>query len=124
MFEDAPPNEFPNLKFQPDSAIGPVGSYPGEPIMNSWWIVHPTKGLVYHMRYGYAYPQANINEKITRMLGTKLYPWAEIKFFEMVFMSPELKAGNDRINRIEEMRAERELIEDAKHMDNFSGGYW
>jgi hypothetical protein len=50
-------------------------------IVNSWWVVHPEKGLTFWGK-GYGSPQCNTNEAISK----RLYPpWGEVKFIERVF---------------------------------------
>jgi hypothetical protein len=50
-------------------------------IQNSWWVVHPEKGLAFFGK-GYSSPQCNTNESISRHLCPL---WGEVKFIEQVF---------------------------------------
>jgi hypothetical protein len=60
-------------------------------IKNSWWSVHPEKGLMF-FPYNYkksknladAAPQCNTNEEIARRLNANLWPETEVRFFESV----------------------------------------
>lgn len=48
---------------------------------NSWWIVHPEKGLAFYGK-GFSSPQCNTNESISRRLCPE---WGEIRFIETAF---------------------------------------
>jgi hypothetical protein len=52
---------------------------------NFWWIVHPTKGVVYFIGAGkHMSPQANRSQEIcTRFLAD--YPWAQVLHIPSVF---------------------------------------
>ena len=61
-----------------------------ECIIDRWWIVHPTKGLVYHQHRGYGArisptPQCNRDKSIAERLASGLYPWAEVRQIPVVF---------------------------------------
>jgi hypothetical protein len=78
------------LIFQPiDQAVVPPGGII-EHLKDRWWIVHPTKGLVWYIAnrrdrsLERASPQCNSNELISRRFSDA-YPWAEIRFMPSVF---------------------------------------
>lgn len=48
---------------------------------NSYWVVHPEKGLAFFGK-GYGSPQCNTNEEISKRLCPS---WGVIKFIETVF---------------------------------------
>lgn len=50
-------------------------------IKDSWWIVHPEKGVVFFKQHS---PQCNRNKEITRRIAA-MYPWAEVRFIPSVF---------------------------------------
>lgn len=80
----------PRLVFVPIdvAAIPPAGLI--EHFKDRWWAVHPTKGLVFwksSFREHHLAPQCNRNEEGTRMLFSKMYPWAEIQLIPSVFRS-------------------------------------
>jgi hypothetical protein len=49
-----------------------------EECFEHWWVVDAERGLVFHRDWGPASPQANRDEKVSRIVAPKLYPWAEI----------------------------------------------
>lgn len=58
-------------------------------IRNSWWSVHPEKGLIFWKRYVQddiqrASPQCNSVKEIADQVAGKLYPWAEIRQIPLV----------------------------------------
>lgn len=68
-------------------------------IVDYWWCVHPEKGLIiFHhqpQRNGRwreeGSPQANSNESLSRDLGKRLYPWAEVQQVPFVFLKHDCK---------------------------------
>ena len=54
-----------------------------EHIANSWWVVHPEKGVVFWDKK-YMSPQCNTNELLTKRFAA-MYPWAEVRFIPSVF---------------------------------------
>ena len=59
----------------------------------AWFSVHPERGLMFYQsqksRYGNlrgAAPQCNQDKRIAESLTRKLYPWAEVKQFDLVLM--------------------------------------
>ena len=76
----------PRLKFVPIE----VATVPPSGLINHledrWWIVHPSKGIVYwigHDRRSMA-AQCNSSKKIAKSI-VKIYPWAEVCFLPSVF---------------------------------------
>lgn len=69
-----------NLNFiaMEKAVVPPAGLI--EHIKDHWWLIHPTKGLVFWKHS----PQANINEELTRR-WQKSNPWADVKFLPSVF---------------------------------------
>ncbi|QIG70562.1 hypothetical protein PP744_gp093 [Rhizobium phage RHph_N38] len=62
-------------------------------LRNRWFAVHPDKGLIFWQvetrRQGQlrgAFPQCNSSKHITEDLITRMYPWAEVKFFDLVLV--------------------------------------
>lgn len=55
--------------------------------VDHWWIVHPTKGLVFYKSYKYASsnPQCNQNKKICQQMQRQFYPWAKIQKIGLVY---------------------------------------
>lgn len=78
------PEDSPRLFFVPleEAIVPPRGLI--ECIKDSWWSVHPTKGLIFWDKRARS-PQCNSNEAIARRLQQQLYPWAECKFIPLVF---------------------------------------
>ncbi len=74
----------PHLKFVPieKAAVPPPGLI--EHIKDSWWAVHPTKGLVFWASSGLTSPQCNPNKATSERLW-KMYPWATVEFVPSVF---------------------------------------
>jgi hypothetical protein len=79
LTEDDPRIEFVPLEV---ATIPPAGLI--EHLKDKWWVVHPTKGVVYFKLSGYLSPQCNGNEEIARRF-VYMYPWAEVKFIPSVF---------------------------------------
>lgn len=52
-------------------------------IRDSWWIVHPTRGLVIYKGFS---PQCNHHEAIVRRMAP-MYPWAEVRLIPEVFLA-------------------------------------
>lgn len=50
--------------------------------LNSYWVVHPEKGIAFFDK-GYGHPQCNSNESIAKRLCPE---WGEIKFIEKVLV--------------------------------------
>lgn len=50
-------------------------------IMNSWWCVHPEKGLAFWGK-GYSHPQCNRDQSIAARLAPS---WAVVVFYHQVF---------------------------------------
>jgi len=76
----------PRLSFMPyedrEKRSGPC-----HVIRDSYWAMHPERGLVFYGRgkgIEHDAPQCNRNQSITEMLAHKLYPWAEVKFVPLV----------------------------------------
>lgn len=60
-------------------------------IENSWWVVHPEKGLALAKAYGghsakYCHPQSNTSEAVAEMLRAKIYPNLELRFHPLVLL--------------------------------------
>lgn len=55
----------------------------GTVLVNHYWSVHPTKGVIFYMRYS---PQCNSDERITNKLQPKLYPWAEVQLIPTAYI--------------------------------------
>jgi len=76
----------PRLKFIPmeKAIVPPEGLI--KHIKNCWWIVHPTKGVVFYTGNDKRFlaPQANGNEEIAERI-LSAYSWAELKFIPSVF---------------------------------------
>jgi len=61
---------------------------------NRWFCIHPERGLMFwqaetRRRKGSlvgAAPQCNTNEAIARDIQSRLFPWAEVKFFPVVIV--------------------------------------
>lgn len=52
-----------------------------EHIKDSWWSVHPERGLIFFKDS----PQCNQNEAVSRHISSGHYPWAEVQFIPSVF---------------------------------------
>jgi hypothetical protein len=50
--------------------------------LDSWWVVHPEKGLVFYGE-GYGHPQCNRSKELSERLCPE---WGTIKFFERVLV--------------------------------------
>jgi hypothetical protein len=50
-------------------------------VASRWWIVHPKRGFVVYRKYS---PQCNTREEIARLIAARLYPWAEIRYADVV----------------------------------------
>lgn len=61
-------------------ALAPVNG--AQVIADSWWMVHPSKGLVFYRKYS---PQCNIDSRISKKLAW-MYPDCEVAFFPVVFV--------------------------------------
>lgn len=61
-------------------------------IPNSWWVVHPDKGLAFYGK-GFGSPQCNTNEMISRRLCPE---WGEVQFIETVFAPCNVSDYSDR----------------------------
>jgi hypothetical protein len=60
-------------------------------IRDRWWACHPERGLLLYNNHrrgqlAGASPQCNGDERISRMLNEKQYPWAEIRFVPLVLL--------------------------------------
>lgn len=53
-----------------------------EALHNQWWSFDPQRGIIFWKRgvrrNVFLYPQCNPDERISRMLTEKMYPWAEV----------------------------------------------
>lgn len=56
-----------------------------EHIKDSWWLVHPEKGLTFFDKK-IGSPQCNKNESLTRSWAAQ-HPWAVVEFIPSVFRS-------------------------------------
>ncbi len=76
------------LRFLPEEqALSPTENT--KPIADAWWLVHPTKGLVfYHSHKNLAAPQANPNVLISRRVNERYYPDFnfQVKYYPVVFI--------------------------------------
>lgn len=79
------------------SAISPISGTYSRLVQDSWWIVHPNRGLVFfkhpHYRNGMGAPQCNPNELITRKLAETIayeFP-VEVRWFERVWVPIDSK---------------------------------
>lgn len=80
------PEDDPRLFFtSTEKAITPPAGLI-EHLKDRWWVVHPTKGLVFWDKHHMA-PQCNSNEAVARRIWEQMYPWAEIKFIPSVYRS-------------------------------------
>lgn len=52
-------------------------------IKDHYWIVHPTKGVVFFDKMKAA--QCNVNAEIVRRVLAPMYPWAEVRLIPSVF---------------------------------------
>lgn len=79
---DPVPETNQNLNFKSlfDAAQRPSGVY--ESYDEYWWVTHPEKGVVFYRDS----PQCNSSLEIAIKIA-KLYPWAEIKYVEKVYVS-------------------------------------
>lgn len=63
-------------------------SGPCHAVQNSWWAVHPERGLIFFARgrksIAHAAPQCNRDKNVAEMVIGKLYPWAQIVFVPLV----------------------------------------
>lgn len=50
--------------------------------MNSYWVIHPEKGLAFFDK-GFSHPQCNTNEEISKRLCPE---WGEVKLIERVLV--------------------------------------
>lgn len=65
-------------------------------IKNHWWSVHPERGLIFYSNQRRpclenASPQCNSSEGTAKYLQEKLYPWAQLRYFETVLYPIEIK---------------------------------
>lgn len=65
-----------------------------EVVRNSWWTVHPERGLVFWTRTPKnglrgAKPQCNRDERVANMVVPQMFPWAEIKWVPLVVWPAE-----------------------------------
>lgn len=59
-------------------------------VVDSWWVVHPEKGLVFYGKH-FRSPQCNLNEAITRKLSDGMYEFPhEVKFIELAWVPVDL----------------------------------
>ena len=61
------------------ATVPPVGLI--EHFKDCYWVVHPTKGVVFWKHS----PQCNSNKEIADRIAKSMYPWAEIKLIPSVF---------------------------------------
>lgn len=54
-------------------------------IKDCWWVVHPTKGVVFWVKNKAYSPQCNHNEELAKRFASGMYPWAEVRFIPSVF---------------------------------------
>jgi hypothetical protein len=80
----------PRLVFLPETSIL-AASGMTHAIRNSWFSVHPERGLLFWQsltkRKGQlrgASPQCNRNKTVTDQIAARMYPWAEIRFYPLV----------------------------------------
>lgn len=59
--------------------------------MNSYWVVHPEKGLAFWDK-GYSHPQCNSNEELSKSLCPE---WGTIKFIDRVLVPCNLNDYKD-----------------------------
>lgn len=85
------------LVFLPEDQASGAGKQPDlvftriTRIMNSWWVVHPEKGLALAKAYGgnsakYCTPQCNANEAVAERLRAKIYPNLELRYHPLVVL--------------------------------------
>ena len=84
-----PDNHF---HFLPEDQILASRNWAVHQYLDSWWIVHPEKGLAFFKK-GYGSPQCNRDESISRRLCPS---WGEIKFFERVIVPLNISDYQDR----------------------------
>ncbi len=60
-------------------------------LRNVWWSIHPERGAIIWLHF---HPQYNHHESISRSLTERLYPWAEVRFFQMAFLPARCIAPN------------------------------
>jgi hypothetical protein len=80
----AVPEDHPRLVFlsEAEAITPPAGIIVC--LKDRWWSVHPTKGLIFWDKRSMS-PQCNGDELMSRKLTAEMYPWAECKFFPLVF---------------------------------------
>lgn len=85
------------LVFLPDdhkfSATG--GGLERSLIENSWWVVHPEKGLAFAKEVGgqsrrWCSPQCNVSEQVARKIQEKAYPNLTVRFEPIVYVRRNL----------------------------------
>jgi hypothetical protein len=80
----------PQLVFVPPAELAESPGGPMEHIMDSWWQVHPKKGLVFWNprpnKYvvGYGIPECDVEKSDAERRHQK-FPWAEIRFIPDVY---------------------------------------
>lgn len=81
----------PSLSFLPlEEAFTPTNG--SRPMVGYWWSVCPERGLIFYRKYS---PQANVEEKVARVLNGQLYPWAKIAYIRAVFVPRHHIARDD-----------------------------
>lgn len=71
-------------------------------VIDAWWAVHPERGLLFWAPRRQAKPtsrpralapQYNHDRKITEMLASQMYPWAEIRQIPFVYYRLDQDGG-------------------------------